>query len=164
VEVGDDEVRLGQTLTNLSDGAMPGGIGVHPWFAGRVKLAIHSAQVYASNTASSAEPIGVSGALDLREPTEMEVGVDATWPLVSDPAVDMWWPDAGIHATLGVHNTTPHIVAANPGNRAAIAVEPETNAPQGLRRLLAGSPGALELLDPGAVLSLTSVIRFERSV
>lgn len=163
VAVDEHQVRLEQTLTNLSDGPMPGGLGIHPWFAGRVVTAIHSALVYPSNHDSRSEPIPVGGELDLRQPTEIAVGVDATWPQVADPAVDLWWPEARLHCVVRVLTETPHIVAANPGNRAAIALEPETNAPQGLRRLLDGSPGALTLLDAGEVLRLTSVLEFERT-
>jgi galactose mutarotase-like enzyme len=142
---------------------MPGGLGIHPWFVGHPRMAIHGALVYPSNQQSDPAPIAVQGQLDLRQPTEMAVGVDATWPQVSDPAVDLWWPDAGLHCVMRVLSATPHIVAANPGNRAAIAVEPETHAPQGLRRLVAGSPGAMTLLGAGELLRLTTVLEFERS-
>jgi hypothetical protein len=37
----------------------------------------------------------------------------------------------------------------------AVAVEVQTHAPQGLRRLERREPGALALLDPRAALSLT---------
>lgn len=163
VVVVDHQLRLEQTLTNLSDEAMPGGLGIHPWFVGHLRMAIHSGLVYPSNEHSDPEPSPAAGELDLRQPTEMAVGVDATWPQVADPAVDMWWPDAGVHCVMRVLTATPHIVAANPGNRSAIAVEPETHAPQGLRRLVAGSPGALTLLATGETLRLTSVLQFDRS-
>ena len=163
VVLDDQQLRLEQTLTNLSDEPMPGGLGIHPWFVGRFRMAIHSGLVYPSNEHSDPEPIPATGELDLRQPTEMAVGVDATWPQVADPAVDLWWPDAGVHCVMRVLSATPHIVAANPGNRAAIAVEPETHAPQGLRRLVAGSPGAMTLLAGGETLRLTSVLEFERS-
>lgn len=162
IAIDDHQVRLEQTLTNLSDEPMPGGLGIHPWFVGHLRMAIHSGLVYPSNNPSAPEPIEVQRELDLRQPTEMAVGVDATWSQVSDPAVDLWWPDAGLHCLMRALSATPHIVAANPGNRAAIAVEPETHAPQGLRRLLDGSPGALTLLGSGEVLRLTSVLEFER--
>lgn len=163
IVVDDHHLRLEQTLTNLSDVPMPGGLGVHPWFIGHLRVAIHGALVYPSNHASDPEPIAAQGELDLRLPTEMASGVDATWPQVSDPAVDLWWPVPRLHCVMRVLSATPHIVAANPGNRAAIAIEPETHAPQGLRRLIAGSPGALTVLGAGEVLRLTSVLEFERS-
>jgi hypothetical protein len=49
---------------------------------------------------------------------------------------------------------TRYVVAASPGALDAIAIEPETHAPQGLRRLLSGEPGGLMLLDPGRRLDL----------
>jgi aldose 1-epimerase len=161
VEVGAKSVRLNQSLTNLSQYPMPGGIGLHPWFVGRLAISINSDVVYPSNSNSAARPVPVSGDLDLRQETEMAVGVDASWPNVRDPAVDLRWPDAGIHAVLRAEGSGRVIVAANPGDRGAIAVEPETHAPQGLRRLLNGEPDGLTMVAPGAVLTLTSVLEFD---
>ncbi len=162
VHVIGDTLTLEQSVTNLSDAAMPAGIGIHPWFAGRPDVAIHADSVYPSNTASEAQPLPVSGDLDLRRRAAMAVGVDATWPQVGDPAVELWWPDLRLHAKMRALTGTPHIVAANPGTFDAIAVETETHAPRGLGRLTTGDPGALTLLDPGATLSLTTVLEFDQ--
>ncbi len=47
------------------------------------------------------------------------------------------------------------IVAATLPGTDAVAVEPQTHAPDGLRRLARGEPGALALLPPGGRLELT---------
>ena len=156
----DNEVRLDQTLTNLADEPMPAGVGFHPWFRDPVTVAIHAELVYGSNTDSPPIPGPVSGSLDLRELQTMAIGTDATWVPTSDPPVQLHWPTAGIRATLTAAAPAIHIVAANPGN-GAIAVEPQTHAPQGLRRLLHHEPGGLQLLDPGQVLNLTTVLAFQ---
>jgi hypothetical protein len=57
----------------------------------------------------------------------------------------------------------PFIVAASPGEIDAVAVEPETHAPQGLRRLLRGEPDALTMLAPGERLELVMELAFKRS-
>ena len=54
-----------------------------------------------------------------------------------------------------------YVVAASPSELDAIAVEPQTHAPQGLRRLINGEPGALALLDPGGSLSLITELTFQ---
>ena len=55
------------------------------------------------------------------------------------------------------------IVAARPPGIPAIAVEPETQAPDGARRLTNGEPGGLELIAPGAALALTAWLDIERN-
>ena len=54
------------------------------------------------------------------------------------------------------------IVAASPSTLDAIAVEPQTHAPHGLRRLLAGEPGGLTLLEPHETLSVVARLGFEQ--
>ncbi len=151
-------LRLAQELTNLSDSAMPGGVGIHPWFAGQPRIAIHGRRVYRANTNPESEPVPVAGRLDLREATQMAKGVDATWVDLADPAAEIIWPR--LHMTMRSLTQTPHLVAANLPGIDAIAVEDETHAPRGLSRLLGGEPGAVTLLDPGATLRLTTVLDF----
>jgi galactose mutarotase-like enzyme len=57
---------------------------------------------------------------------------------------------------------TIFIVAARLPGIGAIAVEPETHAPEGIRRLLRGEPGGMSLLAPGETLELTMELAFER--
>ncbi len=57
---------------------------------------------------------------------------------------------------------TVYVVAASPSDVEAIAVEPETHAPQALRRLRNGEPGGLTMLEPGGALELTTDLAFER--
>jgi aldose 1-epimerase len=161
VAVNGLEVSIVQRLRNLADTPMPAGIGLHPWFPEHVKLAVHSGLVYASNENSSARPVPVDGDLDLRHETEMAVGVDAAWSDPTDPPVELWWPEAGLHAVMRAPFPTLHIVAAYAPERGAIAVEPETHAPQGLRRLVNGEPGALTMIDPGAEIELPISIVFD---
>jgi hypothetical protein len=52
-------------------------------------------------------------------------------------------------------------VAASPTEIDAVAVEPQTHAPAGIRRLVNREPGALTLLDPGATLAMTVRIAFD---
>ena len=154
-------ISIAQRLVNLDVTPMPGGIGLHPWFAGNPQLAVNSAAVYAPNDASPAQPEPVSGDLDLRRRSHMAPGVDAAWVSGAPPQAELWWPAHGLHGRLMATGVTPHIVAANPPEIDAIAVEPETHAPQGLRRLLNGEPGAMAMLDPGVVLELLIVLELD---
>ena len=155
-------LTIGQRLTNLDSSPMPAGLGIHPWLRGRVELVVNSSLVYPSNLDSPARPVPVKGNLDLRARQPMAAGVDATWAYVADPQVELWWPVERLHAVMRAQTATPHIVAANPPERRAMAVEPQTHAPQGLRRLINREPGAMTLVQPTEVLDITTTIEFDR--
>ena len=64
--------------------------------------------------------------------------------------------------TMRTSPAAPYIVAASPGVVDAIAVEPETHAPQAIRRLIGGEPGGLAMLPPGDALEMGIDLAFER--
>jgi aldose 1-epimerase len=162
VAIRDHTLRLSLRLTNRSADPMPGGIGFHPWFRRPVEVAIAAASVHPSNHATEARPVPVSGALDRRRLTVMPDGLDATWADLSDPPVVLHWPETGIRATMAVEAPTRFIVAATLPGTDAVAVEPQTHAPDGLRRLANSEPGGLALLEAGESLELTASLAFER--
>jgi aldose 1-epimerase len=158
--VDGNRVAITQRLRNLADEPMPGGIGLHPWFPTPVDVRINSALTYGSAKEHLAQPVAVSGDLDVRGRQPLADGVDATWADPGDPPLELWWTD-GLHASLRAPFPTLHIVAACAPERGAIAAEAQTHAPQGLRRLLAGEPGAMTLIDPGAEIELPIEIEFD---
>jgi aldose 1-epimerase len=162
IEVDDNSVVVQLRLTNLADDPMPAGIGLHPWFRRPIRVAIDAAGVHRSNLEPSARPEPVAGRLDRRRLGTLPDGLDAAWTGLADPPVVLAWPAAGLRATFRVSPTVRYLVAASPGEIEAVAIEPQTHAPAGLRRLLNQEPGALELLDPGATLALTVRLVFER--
>jgi aldose 1-epimerase len=147
-------------LTNMAGSAMPAGIGLHPWFHKPVEVTINGAAVFDSNSDSPALPRTVAGEWDRRVGGPMPDGLDATWTDLSDPLVTLRWPETGVRADLRTTEPGTYIVAASPSELDAIAVEPQTHAPQGVRRLLNREPGALRLLAPGATLNLTTQLTF----
>jgi aldose 1-epimerase len=152
-----------QSLTNLAATPMPAGLGLHPWFNRPIEVRIDAAQVLPSNVdpAATAEP--VSGSLDLREMGPMPDDLDAAWLGIGDPAVELRWPTLGVAASLrGRSDTGLCIVAASPRGVDAIAIEPQTHAPHGLRRFLDGEPAGLVPLAPGATVRLTTELAFGR--
>jgi galactose mutarotase-like enzyme len=92
----------------------------------------------------------------------MPDGLDATWTDLGVPPVELAWPGLGVSATMRVAADTVFIVAASPPSLDAIAVEPQTHAPQGVRRLLNHEPGALAVLDPRDSLRLSVDLEFRR--
>ena len=162
VKVMGPTVRIDQNVTNLGNSWMPAGIGFHPWFRRPVEVAIMGDAVFPTNTDSPPSADPVTGRFDLRRLGAMERGLDATWTQLAAPQVELRWPDVNVEAAISVHSSTTFIVAASPGDLDAIAVEPQTHAPQGLRRLISDEPGALALLEPGGALTLTTEISFKR--
>jgi aldose 1-epimerase len=163
VSVAGSGVSLEQSLHNLDQAAMPAGIGIHPWFTGQPLVSIHSGLVFSPNGESPAKPADVAGELDLELLGPMAVGVDATWPVdASGLVAELHWPDSGIHLEVHVASDAAFVVAANPGNRGAIALETQTHAPQGLRRLTNREPGALTMIAPDASLSLVTELRLSQ--
>lgn len=157
-------LTIDQRLTNLDDGPMPAGLGLHPWFRSPVDVRIDADLVLASNTDPAAELEAVAGDLDLRAWRRMPDAIDAAWPDPRDPAVELRWRELGLAATLRLQSSAGSaIVAASPIGLGAAAIEPQTHLPQGLRRLGRGEPGALELLAPGATLRLTTEWRFRQT-
>ena len=154
------ELRIQLALTNIDDEPMPAGLGLHPWFRRPLHLAIHARNVFRNNLNSEARPRPVNGPFDLRALGDMPNELDATWTNLSDPAVELAWP-VGVRATLHIEASSAFVAAASPSSMDAVAVEPQTNAPQGLRRLLAGESGGLTMLAPRKTLSLVVRLAFE---
>jgi aldose 1-epimerase len=165
VEVAVDEARLriSHSVTNLSADPMPAGAGIHPWFLTPVEVRIPAHEAIASNTEADAPHEPLTAALDFGSFRELPTGLDAAWANVDQPLFSLRWPDHGITADLRASAPTLYVVAANPGTVDAVAVEPQTHAPWGMRRLLDGERGGLTVLEPGATLTLQSTLEFSRA-
>ena len=147
-------------LTNLDETPMPAGLGIHPWFRRPVRVRIAAESAWDANPSSAAEPAAVSGNLDRRTLAELPDGLDATWTDLSAPPVVLDWPATGLRMTMTTDPAVSCIVAASPAGIDAVAIEPETHVPGGVRRLLNDEPGPLAILEPGGTLSLAITLRF----
>lgn len=146
-------LRLRYRLTNRSDGRMPAGIGLHPWFRQPVEVAISADRVYPANTDSQPTPEPAAGRFDLGERRALAPDLDGTWAGVRSP-VELAWPAAGVSARMDVDATHLLVAAASPAHIDAVAVEPQAHGPDGLRRLLRDEPDAPAVLEPGEALTL----------
>ena len=152
-ELTPDRLVLGLRLTNLAEDPMPAGLGIHPWFRRPVEIRIAAADGYPTNLEPSADPQPVGGDLDRRQLGPFPEGLDAAWTSLDEPAVAFRWPRPRIDATLTTEPRVPYIVAAGPAGIDAVAVEPQTHAPAGIRRLQLDEPGALMMLPGGETLA-----------
>jgi aldose 1-epimerase len=156
-------LTLAYALTNRSDAPMPGGLGLHPWFRRPLELRVPAGEVYAANSGSSAVPQPVDETFDLGALRAPRPGLDVTFSAVQPPLIELAWPELGIRATLEVATAGDTLVAvATPPDIGAIAVEPQTHGPDGLRRLLNGERDALRLLEPGTTLTMELRLTVER--
>ncbi|TAJ99438.1 MAG: hypothetical protein EPO36_11935 [Chloroflexota bacterium] len=163
VTIHDVCVRIDLALTNLADGPMPAGVGIHPWFRRPLEVRLAGSRVVPSNFDPAAEVEVVAGPLDLRRLRPVPEGLDGTWTDLGEPVVELLWPESGLRAEISLRSDAGRCVAlASPGDIEAVAIEPQTHLPQGLRRLLSGVPGGLHVLAPGATLRLTTEWRFSR--
>ncbi|HET7082839.1 MAG TPA: hypothetical protein VFJ00_03920 [Candidatus Limnocylindria bacterium] len=164
VSIGGGVLRVDQSLTNLSEEPMPAGLGLHPWFRRPLELRIDADSVVRSNLEPDAAVTTASGGWDLRAMQAVPDDLDATWLAPGDPAVVLRWPELGVIGTMRMLSTAESCIAvASPATLDAVAIESQTHAPQGLRRLLRGESGAMRAIEPGGVLELTTEIAFERS-
>lgn len=161
--LGLDALRLDLRLVNEADEPMPAGLGLHPWFMRPVDVAVAAERVHEANAEDGpAEPVPVAGVHDLRRLAPMAPDLDATWTAIGEPPVRLRWVDAGIDATVRFDAPARYVCAASPTEREAIALEPQTHAPGGLRRFVHGEPGGLVPLGPGETLALGIEIAFTR--
>lgn len=156
-------LRVEQSLANLATTPMPAGLGLHPWFRRPLDVRIDAARVLRSNTDSGAPLEPLSGSTDLRAMRPMPDDLDAAWLDLGDPAVELRWPELGITATMRARSDVGLIiVGASPAALEAVAIEPQTHLPQGLRRFQAGEALGLVALAPQATLRLTTELAFQR--
>ena len=163
VSIDGPTLTLDYRLANRSDLSMPGGIGLHPWFRRPLMVRIPAESVYRANVASSPRPEPVAGEHDLRVARVAEPGLDATWTDLAAPRIELAWQDHGIDAVIEAD--APHLLVAvaTPGDSDAVAVEPQTHGPDGLRRQAHGEPDAPTMIAPGETLRLGLRLTFERA-
>jgi aldose 1-epimerase len=149
-------LTLEYRLRNLDAAPMPAGIGLHPWFRRPVEVRLPAEAVYSTNSHSAPEPARVTGPRDLRSLAPPADGLDDTWTQLTEPRVELRWPESGIQATLDVETDAGALLVAvaSPPGLDAIAIEPQTHAPDPLRRLATGEPEPPILLRPGASMRL----------
>jgi aldose 1-epimerase len=153
-EAGDTSLSLRWRLTNLADEPMPAGIGFHPWWRRPVRVRVDAGLAYASNANPTPDPRPISGGLDLRSLGFPADGLDGTWTDASMPPVALAWPERGVRATIVPSAGARYMAVATPADVDAIAVEPQTHAPDGLQRLLDGRADGLAWLPAGESLAL----------
>jgi aldose 1-epimerase len=162
VAVDGVSLTLDYRLRNRSDRPMPAGIGLHPWFRQPLELRVPAASVFRANTDSPSDAEPVAGVFDLRAAATPAAGLDATWADLAEPVIELGWPALGLRARMTITAPTLHVAVATP-DREAWAVEPQTHAPDPLRRLRSGEPGPPAVLGPDEELRLALRLTVDRA-
>jgi aldose 1-epimerase len=161
-EAHDTLLSLRWRLTNLADEPMPAGIGFHPWWQRPIQVSVDAGLAYASNLASTPDPLPVTGPLDLRTLAAPADGLDGTWTDASSGPVELVWPELDVRAAVTASTNARYVAVATRPDLGAIAVEPQTHAPDGLRRLLDGRSDGLAWLSARESLALDLEIKVSR--
>jgi aldose 1-epimerase len=161
-EARDTSLSLRWRLTNLADEPMPAGMGFHPWWRRPVGVCVDAGLAYASNVNPTPDPRPISGGLDLRSLRVPADGLDGTWTAATVPRIALAWPELGVRAAIGASANARYVAIATPPDLDAVAVEPQTHAPDGLRRLLDGDDDGLAWLPAGEAMALDLDIKVNR--
>jgi aldose 1-epimerase len=154
IRVTDDGVALELSLRNLDDGLMPAGIGIHPWYAGVVSVEVPAAVVQHDNALPLGTFTPVREGFDVRTSTTLPQGADATWSALSEAQLRIRAAHWSFDLVQTFSPAVSHVTMARPNEFDATAVEPQTHAPDGLERLLAGVDGGLAVLEPGEEIAV----------
>ena len=156
-----DPAGCGVTLsvTNLSDHAMPAGLGLHPYFRRRADTRVRFAAGALIEVGDDLIPTGVRAAADSLAPWSQGTALPAE---TVDHCHAEWSSVVRIEDGLGTILVTashaPHLHVYAPADGSALCFEPVSHLPDALNQ----GAGELALLEPGA--SLTLAMRVEATV
>ena len=163
VSVANATLRMELAVINLADAPMPAGLGLHPWFRRPLEMRVTAHTVVPSNIDPEATATPVDGLWDLRGGGAVPDDLDATWLAPSDPAIELRWPRLGVATKVHLTSSAGACIAvASPSTLDAVAIEPQTHAPQGLRRFLRRESAGMHAIGPGEALQLAIEMAFEQ--
>lgn len=153
------------SLTNSGDKEMPAGLGIHPWFvaAGGLRVALPATLAYPlENFIPVADPQPVAGRLDRRALSPVPWGTDDVWTGLTERRIAIDWPEWDLAVDYTFSEAADHVVLAAFERFGAVAVEPVTHATDGFHLLAEERQGAIDVLPPGATLSVTYEVAARR--
>jgi aldose 1-epimerase len=167
VSVDDDGMTVTLAVANAGEGAMPVGLGLHPYFPRTAGTRL-TLPVETSWPPTEADKFPVAGGqpvpptLDRREPGPVPMGLDQGFGGWSAP-VRIAWPEQGLALTMSGEGPLDHLIVYTPTHRDYFCVEPVTHAIDAANlsenQGLAGT--GHRLLAAGGELSVTLRFRVE---
>jgi aldose 1-epimerase len=158
-------LRVALAVRNEGDDPMPAGVGLHPWFTAagglQVRLAADSVYPLAGHIPSGdPEPVGERN--DLRSLRSPPWGMDDVFTDLGSPFAELVWRGWALRCVIEVSAAVSHGTVAAFENMAAVAVEPQTHATDGHRRLHDGERGGVAVLASGEELELVATFGFSQ--
>lgn len=148
------------TLRNTGPETMPAGLGWHPWFTSDdATLEVRCWPTLVYEEGQDHIPVGEPRSVDERDP-RFSVGFVPAWGYHSaltgleQPRVELHWPRQGITADLAFSEGANHLMIYADEDLDAIAIEPQSHAPDGHRRASRALTGGIDALAPGAELRI----------
>ena len=158
-------VRVALAVRNEGDEQMPAGVGFHPWFTaeGGLHVRLAADRVYRRVGRIPVGPAGLVGErTDLRALRPPPWGMDDVFTDLSAPFAELVWRDRGLRCVIEASAAADHGTVAAFEDMDAVAVEPQTHATDGHRRLRDGEPGGIAVLAPGGELEVVTTLRFSQ--
>jgi aldose 1-epimerase len=158
-------VRVALSVRNEGDGPMPAGVGLHPWFTaqGGLEVRVAADRVYpGAGVVPVGEPEPVDARTDLRSLRLPPWGMDAVFTGVASPLAELVWVDRGVRCLVEGSASADHVTVAAFPDMAAVAVEPQSHATDGHRRLRDGESGGVAVLAAGDELEVVTTLRFSQ--
>ena len=172
-ELGDETLSSRVSLRNESDTSMPAGFGWHPYFSrqlspddGEVRLQVKAGAAYpdAEGTripSGPAEPLAPNQDFGVERMLAPDNFLD-TCCTGYDGNGHISWPGSGVSAHFACSAECTHVVLYNPAGVPHFAVEPVTNANNGVNLLARGwADAGTVVLRPGEVLEARFDLRME---
>ncbi len=160
-ELGPFGLALRLSITNLSEGAMPAGLGWHPYFAASgAEIEADTALIWetGANGLPSARRVPV-GSEQLRRGQAVEsLALDTPFETAGGPVV-LRWPAQGKSLRILVSDTLRFLVVYTPPGEAYFCAEPVSHVPNMVNIAATHRETGLVVLAPGETLSGT--IRLE---
>lgn len=132
VRVDGDGMTVTLSVTNAGDGAMPAGLGLHPYFprttGTRITVPVETAWPPTEDEkfpAAGAQPVPAE--LDRHEPGPVPLGLDQGFGEWSGP-VRIVWPEHGLALSMTGEGPLDHLIVYTPPHRDYFCIEPVTHA------------------------------------
>ena len=172
-ELRDEALSSHVSLRNRSETSMPAGIGWHPYFSRqlspdddevRLKVKADGAYPDANGTripSGPAEPLAPNQDFSVEKTLAPDDFLD-TCCSGYDGNGHIHWPGSGVSAHIACSPECTHVVLYNPGGAPHFAVEPVTNANNGVNLLARGwGDAGTVILRPGEALEARFDLRME---
>lgn len=162
-ELGEGHLKVTLSLTNMSDVAMPAGLGWHPYFPlSDALVEADVTSIWATNDGSIPDETEALGANnDIRSARSVsELNLDNAFSVGSGD-VCLRWPTAGKRVRISSDPLFQTLIVYTPVGEPYFCVEPVSHAPNAVNSSLGADVTGLRILSPGETLEGSIELRVD---